>query len=101
MARRFSFFVLLALAALAPRRVNAEEGDVCFPDWSVAAPVVQREGLVPVEELTQRAQGRMPGSIVKTNLCRENGRYVYRLVVREPSGRLARFAVDARHPFEP
>lgn len=100
MARRFvilAAFVATVLQALPSR---SQEADGCFPDWSAAAPVVSKEGLATIEKLTRLAHGKVFGVIVKTELCRDKGGFVYRLVVREPSGRLNRVTVDARHPFE-
>jgi len=71
----------------------------CFPDWSIAAPIVHREKLATVEALSTIAATQIPGSIVKTTLCEENGIFVYRIVVREGDGKLTSRTVDARSPF--
>jgi uncharacterized membrane protein YkoI len=73
----------------------------CYADWSVAAPIVRKEGLATVETLARRAQSKISGDIVKTTLCEEKGGFVYRLVVRDPKGRLSNRTVDARAPFGP
>jgi len=39
------------------------------------------------------------GDVVKVTLCREEGRYVYRLVVRTPAGQHKSLTVDAKEPF--
>ena len=71
----------------------------CYSDWSLAAPIVKQEGLTTVEELTAAARSKLKGDIVKTTLCKENGSYVYRLVVRGPNGQLTPMTVDAKNPF--
>jgi len=71
----------------------------CFPDWSIAAPIVHREKLATVEALSTIAARQIPGSIVKTTLCEEEGTFVYRIVVREADGKLTSRTVDARSPF--
>lgn len=71
----------------------------CYSDWSVAAPIVQAEGLMTVEDLSAAARKHMKGEIVKTTLCKENGGYVFRLVVRGADGRLKPMTVDAKTPF--
>jgi uncharacterized membrane protein YkoI len=90
---------LMALPALAPRPASAEEAR-CFADWSDAAAVAKQEQLVAVELLSRLAHGKLLGEIVKSTLCEEHGRYVYRLVVRESKGQLRNVTVDARQPFE-
>lgn len=100
MARRLLIPLAFLVAIHSSSAIQAEEANACFSDWSSAAPVVSREGLATVEQLTRRARGKVFGRIVKTELCRDSGAYVYRLVVQEPSGRLSRVTVDARHPFE-
>lgn len=88
--------VLLLAAALAPMPLSAGG---CYADWSVAAPIVRKEGLTTVEALSRLAASRLAGEIVKTTLCQDNGEFIYRLVVRGPDGKLANRTVDARAPF--
>lgn len=78
----------------------AAAGDVaCYADWSVAAPIVKQEGLATVEALTLAARAKLKGDILKTTLCRENGVYVYRVVLRGADGRLTQVTVNAKSPF--
>jgi uncharacterized membrane protein YkoI len=90
-------FSLIAITATLPR---ADATDGCIADWSIAAPIVYKEKLTTVEALSQLAEAKLPGSIVKTTLCEENGSYVYRLVLRDAQGRLSSRTVDARAPFD-
>jgi hypothetical protein len=60
---------------------------------------VRKEGLATVEALARRAEVAILGDIVKTTLCEEKGGYVYRLVIRDRTGRLSNQTVDARAPF--
>ena len=85
------------LGSLAPCAVAADA--TCYSDWSVAAVIVQQQGLMPVEKLTAAARNKLNGDILKTTLCTEKDGYVYRLVVRGPDGRLTPMTVDARNPF--
>lgn len=82
-----------ALAALLPGSARA---DVCISDWSVAAAIVREKGLEPLENVTRAARGRLKGEIVKSVLCEEGGRYVYRLVVRTPKGGFEPLALEAK-----
>ena len=93
--RRIVSRLLLAAAALSPIGASA----ACIPDWSIAAPIVHKEGLTTVETLSRIAAEEMPGNIVKTTLCEENGVFVYRILVRDAHGRLTSRTVDARTPF--
>jgi uncharacterized membrane protein YkoI len=99
MMRLLGLVGLMAVLALVPRPASAEEGR-CFADWSDAAAVAKKERLIAVELLSRLAQGKLLGEIVKSTLCEEHGRYVYRLVVRESKGQLRNVTVDARQPFE-
>ncbi len=46
------------------------------------------QGLTTVEALSRIAATEIPGIIVKTTLCEENGAFVYRILVREAGGKL-------------
>ena len=73
--------------------------DHCIESWSDAAPIVRSEALVAVRDVHEQVRQRRIGDLVKATLCQEGGRYVYRLVVRETSGRITPLTVDARKPF--
>ncbi len=92
---RIAFLMLPLVAALPPAPAAA----ACIDDWSTAAPIVHKEGLATVEALSRLAQANISGNIVKTTLCEENGAFVYRLLVRDPHGRLSNRTGDARSPF--
>jgi hypothetical protein len=98
MPRIISALVFLASAATASIPVRAAG---CYADWSEAAPIVMKEGLTTIEALAKTARTKLSGDIVKTTLCEENGGFVYRLLIREPAGKLVNRTVDARLPFPP
>jgi hypothetical protein len=75
-------------------------GITCFADWSDAVPVVQREALTAVRDIHSLARQRRLGDVVRVTLCSDEGRYVYRLLLREPKGAIVSMMVDARRPFE-
>ena len=89
----------LAVAALAAGLVFAPNGAAadCLADWGLAAQVVKRESLLTVEQISGAEAGAIPGQIVKTTLCKEQGGYVYRLVVRDANGQLRNVVVDAQN----
>lgn len=91
-------FVCLGVAMAAPGAAAQE----CLADWSVAAPIVKREGLVTVEELSGHVRQTYKGDIVKASLCSTGGgNFAFRLVVRGSDGQLRTVLVDAREPFKP
>jgi uncharacterized membrane protein YkoI len=89
--------VLGAMAGVAP----ASAQQTCIRDWSEAGPIVRREGLAPIERVGRLARDRSSVEIVRSTLCRDQDRYVYRLTVRGDGGALRTLVVDARKPFEP
>jgi hypothetical protein len=95
MLRIVSTAMLLAASPVIDRAAAGS----CYADWSVAAPIVRKQGLATVETLARRAQSKISGDIVKTTLCEEKGGFVYRLLVRDPRGHLSNQTVDARAPF--
>ena len=70
----------------------------CYADWGVAGEIVRREKLVTVQQLTQGNAPGVPGTIVKTTLCKDGDDFIYKLVVRDANGQLKTIVVDARNP---
>jgi hypothetical protein len=93
---RITFAVMSLAAAF---QINRAVAAGCYADWSIAAPIVRKQGLATVETLARRAQTQISGDIVKTTLCEEKDGFVYRLLIRDSSGRLSNKTVDARMPF--
>lgn len=96
MSRLVSLLCLVLAATACGRGALAGE---CFADWSVASPIVKKEGLLSVEELTPLVKRRMNGDVVKVTLCQEGSGYVFRLVIKDGSGNLKTVTVDAKNPF--
>jgi hypothetical protein len=92
---------LLAMFTLSGGVKASTPTDSCFSAWSDAAPVVHREALTAVRDIHAQARQRNLGEVVRVTLCTEEGRFVYRLIVREPKGRVVPMTVDARQPFTP
>lgn len=93
--------VVAVLATAAPLAWPAVAAGKCYSDWSVAAPIVRREGLVTVEELSTQLRGRYPGELVKATLCEGGEGYAFRLVIREVNGQLRSLELNAKRPFGP
>jgi uncharacterized membrane protein YkoI len=87
-------------AALTHSAHTTNTADRCYADWSDAGPIVRQEALVAVKDVHELARKRQIGDLVKVTLCEEKGRFVYRLVVREPTGRIIALTTDARKPFD-
>ncbi len=94
-----SRLVCAALLLVVATRGDSASAGACYADWSEAAPIVLKEKLTTVETLAVLAKARIPGAIVKTTLCEESEGFVYRLLIRDSSGKLSNRTVDARAPF--
>lgn len=89
------------MATTAPFAWPAAAAGKCYSDWSVAAPIVRREGLVTVEELSTQLRARYPGELVKATLCEGGEGFAFRLVIRDAKGQLNTLELNARRPFGP
>lgn len=95
------FAVALALAC-APLFASPSHAQMsCIADWSEAGSIVRREGLAPMEHVGRLMRERSHAQIMRSTLCRENDRFVYRLTVRGGEGTIRTLVVDARNPFHP
>ena len=92
-------FLIVALIALSPAPAAIGQSVRCFEDWSDAAPIVQSEGLVPARELQSWVRKRLKGKVIRVTLCQDGDRYIYRLLVREPKGRIRNRTVEAKGPL--
>lgn len=73
--------------------------EACFSDWSVAASVVRKHELVPVEKLSSFARNKASSRLVQTQLCQTKDGFHYKLVLRGPNGKLRKLKVNAKDPF--
>jgi len=88
--------VLMAFALVTPARADAL---LCISDWGVATGIVRREGLADVDAVTAAARKSAEASVVRTILCKQGQGYVYRVILRDRTGRLRTATVDAKAPF--
>jgi hypothetical protein len=91
---------VFATLALTPAPAAIGQSVRCYEDWSDAAPIVLREHLVPARELHSWARKRLKGKIIRITLCQDGERYIYRLLVRGPKGRIRNRTVEAKGPLE-
>ena len=98
---------VLALAAVSaimhaviagPRTVAAGSQEQCIGDWAEAATIVQQRKMIDVAKLSKLARKKFDGRIMSARLCKDNGAYFYRLVIRRNDGRMQRVKVDAQNP---
>jgi hypothetical protein len=93
--------VLAALLTLSPAPAAIGQSLRCFDDWSDAAPIVLRENLVPARDVQSWARKRLKVNVIRVTLCQDgDNRYIYRLLVREPKGRIRNRIIEARGPLE-
>lgn len=92
--------VVLVAAGASSVRADGET-ERCYNEWSEAAVIVQRQSLTPVRVLHAEARRLNLGDIVKVTLCSGRTNFVYRLLVREPAGRVVTLVVSAEAPFRP
>lgn len=88
--------LVIALSAF-PDAARAGEAQ-CFEDWSVAAAIAAREKLVAVGQLQAGLPKGVSGAIVRTLLCQEGDRFVYRVLVRDRQGQMTKLTLEARRP---
>lgn len=93
--------IVAAVVAAATTVPAAVPTTRCYADWSDAAALVRQEGLVGVDELSRLARVKLDSEVVKTTLCQEGERYIYRVVLKVQRGALRVVIVDARQPFAP
>jgi hypothetical protein len=91
--------ILVFSLALGVRTAAAGDSP-CFADWSVAAPIVKKEGLVSVERLSDLVKAKLHAHIVKATLCGKDGTYLFQVVIRPEKGKLRTIMLNARQPFD-
>ncbi len=94
-------FVLAAFLTLSQVPAAVGQSVRCFEDWSDAAPIVLKEKLLPVGDIQAWARKRLKGNVIRVTLCQDGERYTYRVLVREPKGRIRNRIVEARGPLDP
>ena len=99
--RRRTVLPLIAATVLAAVPAAGADAPRCLNDWSAARAIVKREGLTTVDQLMAQAPAKLGGDVVRLALCHDGETYTYRLTVREPTGALRQFIVDALKPFDP
>jgi hypothetical protein len=88
---RLSFAAIIACASTS----GWAKAETCYADWGAAAQIVRQFNLITVDRLSREMVGGIGGQIVKTTLCKDGDDYIYKLVVREPTGQLKTVVMGA------
>jgi uncharacterized membrane protein YkoI len=65
------------------------------PDYDRARDLLEQGAIRPLREIVARVAASHPGELVGVSLDREHRRWIYRLRILSPTGRLSDVAVDA------
>ncbi len=84
--------VVLAVAAGA---IGAPS-PACARDHDEARQAVERGEIRPLVEILAAVRGKLPGEIVRVELERKNGRWLYEFRIVDHQGRVFEVLVDAR-----
>ncbi|MCP5150301.1 MAG: PepSY domain-containing protein [Ectothiorhodospiraceae bacterium] len=90
---RWPMAALGVALALHAGGVGADRGD---HDHDVAREALARGELLPLAAVLATVASRFPGDVVKTELEREHGRWLYEIKLITLDGRLVEVEVDAR-----
>lgn len=76
--------------------VPGAAGDRRDDDQDRARAAVQAGEVMPLPALLERVQRSHPGQVLRVELERDDGRWIYELRLLQPDGRLLKLEVDAR-----
>ena len=91
----FGLTVLAFGTTLVPAGAAPATTEICFSNWSDAAPIVARERLIPARDVQDMSRRQLPGDVVRITLCRAETGYVYLLLMRDGQGRISNLKIDA------
>lgn len=88
--------VLLAFGLWSPDPADAEQRTRCLTRDQQRAAIAERRA-VPLATVRRVVRARVPGELVRAQLCQEPQRLVYMLTVLPRDGKVRRVLVDARN----
>lgn len=88
--------MLFALAAGALALPPHASGEDCKRKQDCALDAFQRGEVRPLSEVLTVARAKVPGEVVKVELDREDGIWVYEIKVLTASGRVRELDIDAK-----
>jgi uncharacterized membrane protein YkoI len=92
-APRLVLLLALAVTTLAPPLAARED---CKRNQDCALEAFQRGDIKPLSEVLVVARTHVPGEVVKIELDREDGVWVYEIRVLTASGRIRKLEIDAK-----
>ncbi len=97
-ALRFAIaiLVLAVLGPLSPIPADAEQRMRCLTRDQQRAAIAERRA-VPLATVRRSVRARVPGELVRAQLCQESQRLIYLLTVLPRDGKVRRVTVDARN----
>ena len=94
--RRLVYFLILALALAAAAAFVPGPSVASGKDHERAQQARERGEILPLERILSLVGQRIPGDVVKVELEREDGIWVYEIKVIDARGRLMEVEIDAR-----
>lgn len=91
--RRLSLLLLAVTLAVAPVYVALAGKD----DHIEARELLRRGEIVPLAQILEVVQKRVPGDVIEVELEREDGLWEYKVKVLTPTGRVRKLYLDARN----
>ncbi|MBE7418878.1 MAG: PepSY domain-containing protein [Ideonella sp.] len=93
-ARRLALLgaALCALAAGVAARADERDHD---HDHHLARQALQQGKVLPLRTVLDKVEREYPGQALKVEFERDDGRFVYKIRLLQPDGRIARLEVDA------
>ena len=88
--------LLLALAAGVVALPPLASGDDCKRKQDCALDAFQRGEVRPLSEVLAVARAKVPGEVVKVELDREDGIWVYEIKILTASGRVREIEINAK-----
>ncbi|ODU11305.1 MAG: peptidase [Rubrivivax sp. SCN 71-131] len=89
---RRSLLAGLAAAALGAGRVARADDD---HDHDLARRALEQGQVLPLRSVLDKLERELPGQVLKVEFERDDGRFVYKIRLLQPDGRLAGVKVDA------
>lgn len=65
-------------------------------NWKEAGNLIKQNSLVSGKDVYDRIKQKSQSQIITASLCQEDGRFVYRIVLLSPAGKVTNVSVDAR-----
>ena len=97
-AQRFALavLVLVMLGPVAPVPADAEQRLRCLTRDQQRAAIKERRA-VPLVAVRRAMRARVPGDLVKAQLCQDSQRLIYLLTVLPRDGKVRRVTIDAKN----